>query len=324
MKTVKELQSLIEEGIRSESLFKQREPDSLYEPIRYILALGGKRMRPLLTLMAAQLFQDEVDELLPAALALEVFHNFTLLHDDIMDRAPLRRNQATVHEKWNANVAILSGDAMCIAAYALMARMPATILPQLLELFNQTALEVCEGQQLDMEFEARPEVSTNEYLRMIRLKTAVLPAACLRTGAIAAGASEADASLLYEMGIQVGMAFQLQDDLLDVFGDQAVFGKTIGGDIIANKKTFLLTRAFELAGLEQREQLESSMRLNQPDQKIERISALYRQLGLPEKTKSLQAEYYSRGMEALDKVSVQADLKKPLLDFLSQLYHRSS
>ena len=233
-----------------------REPKNLYEPIDYIIQLSGKRIRPILTLMAADILSGNFTKALPAALAVEVFHNFTLVHDDIMDDAPLRRGKKTVHEKWDLNRGILSGDAMLILAYQYFENYPPTVFQKLAILFSKTAIEVCDGQQLDIDFETRKEVTISEYLNMIRLKTSVLVAAALKMGAIVAESSEKNADLLYEYGLNLGLAFQLQDDYLDTFGDPETFGKQVGGDIIENKKTFLYIKAMELSSPEDKKKLE--------------------------------------------------------------------
>ncbi len=226
------------------------EPKELYQPIQYSLDVGGKRIRPILVLAACKMFSDDIKSAIAPALAVEIFHNFTLLHDDIMDKADLRRNMPTVHKKWSENIAILSGDAMMIKAFEQIIKSPAQNLIPIVELFNKTAIEVCEGQQLDMNFETRETVTENEYIEMIRLKTSVLLAASLKIGALSGLASKSDADKLYNFGLNLGLAFQLQDDYLDVYGDQQKFGKKIGGDIVANKKTYLLIKAVELAGKE--------------------------------------------------------------------------
>ncbi len=254
-----------------------REPVSLYEPIGYILSLGGKRLRPGLTLMAASIFGEDLERAVPAACAIEVFHNFTLLHDDIMDQAPMRRGHPTVHVKWNTNTAILSGDAMLIEAFRILHGTRQEILPVVTEIFTQTALEVCEGQQFDMDYEKRDAVSEKEYLRMIELKTAVLIAASMKIGALCGGSDSREANLLYEAGRNIGLAFQLQDDLLDTYGSPEVFGKAIGGDIVANKKTYLYVMASERAANNDRKEL---LRLfsatdMQPEIKISKVRALF-------------------------------------------------
>lgn len=259
-------------------------PKSLYDPIEYILSLGGKRIRPALALMACNLYKENIDNVINPALGIEVFHNFTLLHDDLMDKADKRRNKPTVHKVWNDNTAILSGDAMLIAAYQLIGKTEPDCLKEIFDLFTDTALEICGGQQYDMEFESRTDVTEPEYIEMIRLKTAVLLACSLKIGAIIGGASQEDADNLYDFGINIGLAFQLQDDLLDVYGDTATFGKNIGGDITCNKKTFLLIHAFELASPEQKAILTSWIDKTQfiPTEKIEVFTNIYNELHLKE------------------------------------------
>src|SRR3978361_2125846 len=250
MKKLKELQLLIEQALAE--LEVPQYPAELYEPIKYILSLGGKRMRPALLLMACDLFGGDVKKAISAALAIEVFHNFTLMHDDIMDNAPLRRGKTTVHERWNNNVGILSGDVMLIEGYKLMMQVDQPLLRPILNIFNETAVGVCEGQQLDMEFETRNNVGIDEYITMIRLKTAVVLGGALKIGALIGGASTADATLMHTFGEQLGIAFQWQDDILDVYGDPEKCGKQVGGDIISNKKTYLLLKALESAGHSQK------------------------------------------------------------------------
>lgn len=282
-------------------------PKSLYEPIEYILALGGKRLRPALTLMACNLYTDNVKEAVYPALGLEVFHNFTLLHDDLMDKADMRRKKPTVHKVWNENTAILSGDAMLIAAYQLIGQTNPSYLKKVLDLFTATALEICGGQQYDMEFESKEDVTEEEYLEMIRLKTAVLLAACLKTGALAGKAPEEDAEKLYKFGIYIGLAFQLQDDLLDVYGDPATFGKNIGGDILCNKKTFLLINAFNRATPQQKASLKEWIKKTTfcPEEKIAFFTEMYNCLGIRELTERKMQEYYDKGMSCLESLSVE-------------------
>jgi len=275
MYSLKELQQIIETQLSKINL--NAEPKELYEPVEYILSIGGKRLRPSLVLAAYNLFKDDVENAIFPALALEVFHNFTLLHDDIMDKADLRRNQQTVHKKWSENVAILSGDAMSIKAYELLANVPAEFLTEVLQSFNKTALQVCEGQQLDMNFENRLDVSVDEYIEMIRLKTSVLIAVSLKIGGIMGGASKNDVQKLYDFGLNLGLAFQLQDDYLDSYGDVKVFGKKIGGDILANKKTFLLIRALELSDSKNTDKLLSLIERNdiKDELKISQVLEIY-------------------------------------------------
>ncbi|MEG1617746.1 MAG: polyprenyl synthetase family protein [Bacteroidales bacterium] len=324
MKTQAQLLTLINETI-SALPYPAVAPE-LFEPIRYVLSLGGKRIRPVLALMGASLFNDEVLPALKPALGIEVFHNFTLLHDDLMDKAVVRRNKPTVHIKWDDNTAILSGDAMQIMAYQLITETPAAHLAEVLTLFSQTALEICEGQQFDMEFEKREDVKEEEYLEMIRLKTAVLLGCALKTGAIIAGASEKDASLLYEFGENIGLAFQLKDDLLDVYGDPKLFGKNIGGDICNNKKTFLLINALNLASEEEKEIMNGQMNLPEfnREAKIALFTDIFTRTGAKNLCEAKMADYFNRGMQALEKVSVSVERKSQLKSLAEDLMHRES
>ena len=257
-----------------------RTPVGLYDPIKYVLSMGGKRIRPVLMLMAYNLYKEDVSSIYDPATAIEVYHNYTLLHDDLMDRADMRRGKTTVHKVWNDNTAILSGDAMLVLAYQYMAASSSEHLKEVMDLFSLTALEICEGQQMDMNFESREDVKEEEYLEMIRLKTAVLLAASLKIGAILGGASPEDAENLYDFGMQIGVAFQLQDDLLDVYGDPAVFGKNIGGDILCNKKTYMLIKALERADRDQLEGLNHWLSATSfcPEEKISAVTELYTQI----------------------------------------------
>jgi len=302
------------------------EPTALYEPIRYILSLGGKRLRPLLTLLAYQLYHEgEIDDdvLLPA-LSIEVFHNFTLMHDDIMDKAPLRRGKPSVHEKWNANVAILSGDVMLVKAYDLLLGVAPEKLAHVLRAFNHCAAEVCEGQQWDMNFESRSQVSEEEYLQMIRLKTAVLLGLSLQLGGMLAGASEQDCGLLYEFGVNIGTSFQLKDDLLDVYADQAKFGKQVGGDIIVNKKTFLLITALDSANATQKAELEEWISRQEFDkeEKVVAVKAIYDALNIRQLTERKMNEYFDLGLQKLQQISVNPDKRENLRQFAEQLMAR--
>lgn len=302
-----------------------RQPAGLYEPIRYILSLGGKRIRPAFALMAYNIYKEEMtDDILFPALGLEIFHNFTLMHDDLMDEADKRRSKPTVHKVWNPNTAILSGDAMLIAAYRLIAQTNAEVLPDTLNLFSETALEICEGQQYDMEFESRTDVTEKEYLEMIRLKTAVLLACAFKTGAQLGGAPATDAEHLYQFGICIGMAFQLQDDLLDVYGDPATFGKNIGGDILCNKKTFLLINAFRLASPEQQQTLRHWIEANafNPQEKIAAVMAIYTQLGLKELSEIKIRTYFEQAMTHLEALTVPAEKLTVVKDICSRLIDR--
>ncbi|SMB82594.1 Polyprenyl synthetase [Hymenobacter roseosalivarius DSM 11622] len=303
-----------------------QQPIALYEPIRYIMALGGKRIRPLLTLMGAHLFTDKLDPVLRPALATEVFHNFTLLHDDIMDQAPLRRGQPTVHEKWNANVAILSGDVMVVRAYELFLDVPPTLLPTALRKFSQTAAEVCEGQQWDMDFETNEQVTIEQYMDMIRLKTAVLLGFCLELGALLGGASPEDADHLRQFGTDVGIAFQLRDDLLDVYGNAATFGKRVGGDIVSDKKTFLLLTAQAQAKAPQQAVL--AQYLGQPTAdaaaKVQAITEVYDQLGIRSQTEALINDYFQDALQHLERVDAPAERKALLRQWALELMARES
>ena len=286
----------------------QKEPRGLYEPIEYTLSTGGKRVRPQLTLIAAEaivngglLNGDAIEQALPAALALEVFHNFTLMHDDVMDRAQLRRGQLTVHVKWNDNTAILSGDQMLIEAYKLLSGVPADKLPQVLKWFNEMATGICEGQQLDVDYEHASQVTIDEYLKMIELKTAVLLANALRTGGYIAGANETEQKALYEYGRHIGIAFQIQDDILDVYGDPKTFGKAVGGDICCNKKTFLLLTALETADAESKAELLQWLMASDCDQeKIAAVTAIYDRLGVREAGETVMEEHTSLALAQLD------------------------
>ncbi|MFV0419623.1 MAG: polyprenyl synthetase family protein [Dysgonomonas sp.] len=300
------------------------EPYSLFEPITYILSLGGKRVRPALVLMSHNLYKDDVDRVIPIALAIEVFHNFTLLHDDLMDRADMRRGKPTVHIKWNDNTAVLSGDAMLIEAYKEIAKTESPYLSEILDLFSKTATEICCGQQYDMEFEERLDVTIPEYLEMIRLKTAVLLACALKEGAIVAGASATDADNLYDFGINVGLGFQLKDDLLDVYGDSSSFGKRIGGDILCNKKTYLLINA--LADNSTRDELIAWMNKEgvKEEEKIAAVTQIYNKLDLKKKSEDLINDYYIKAVGCLDKVNVPHERKEELYKLAVNLMSRTS
>lgn len=317
----KVLAKKVEHSIKENSI--QGSPSELYEPIDYSLQMGGKRIRPTLVLLAAELFGKKSDEVMHLAIAVEVFHNFTLMHDDIMDEAPLRRGQDTVHLKWGRDIAILSGDVMMVKAYQLLAQSEAAILPQLLELFNRTAIEVCEGQQLDMNFEKEATVSLFEYIRMIELKTAVLLAAALKMGAIASGASKLNADLIYEFGRNIGIAFQIQDDFLDAYADPDKFGKQVGGDILQNKKTYLLLTALQEAKGEQKSELYELLDKNlKSEEKVEQMIALYDKLNVPQLTQNAMQDYFEKGMIALEKIDIDAEAKKELIDLAKMLMWR--
>jgi len=299
-------------------------PRSLFEPITYILSLGGKRVRPALSLMSYNLYREDVKRVIPIALGIEIFHNFTLLHDDLMDRADMRRGNPTVHIKWNDNTAVLSGDAMLIEAYKEIAKIEPQYLQPVMDLFSTTATEICCGQQYDMEFEQRMDVTISEYLEMIRLKTAVLLACSLKEGAIVADASAEDANNLYDFGINVGLGFQLKDDLLDVYGDSTNFGKRIGGDILCNKKTYLFINA--LSDKTSRDELISWINkdsYNEPE-KIKAVTAIYDKLSLKEKSENLINDYYKQAVACLDKVNVDKKRKTELYKLAENLMSRIS
>jgi geranylgeranyl diphosphate synthase, type II len=301
-------------------------PESLYEPIRYLMSLGGKRMRPLLVLLAYSLYKKNVKAAVPYAVAVEAFHNFTLMHDDIMDNAPLRRGNVTVHEKWNVNTAILSGDVMLVKVYDLFLNLKPEQLKPILKAFNKCAAEVCEGQQWDMEFETRPTVHVDEYINMIRLKTAVLLGFSLELGAMLAGASATDCRALRNFGVNIGIGFQLMDDLLDAYADPKKFGKQVGGDIIANKKTFLLITALEQAKPAQRKQLTfwlEAKKFNKK-QKVEAVKAIFNELNIPAKTEAQINHYFKAGFRNLEKVSGAAQAKQLLKGFAEELIARQS
>jgi geranylgeranyl diphosphate synthase type II len=301
-------------------------PAELYEPIKYILAIGGKRMRPALLLMACDLFGGDVKKAVPSALAIEVFHNFTLMHDDIMDNAPLRRGKTTVHEKWNKNVAILSGDVMLVESYKLLMQVDDHLLRTNMTIFNETAAGVCEGQQLDMEFEKRTEVHIDEYINMIRLKTAVLLGGALKIGALIGGANEKEAALLQTFGEQIGIAFQLQDDILDVYGNPEKFGKQVGGDILSNKKTFLLIKALELADAEQSAALNKWFSATHfaPSEKIEVVTGIYDQLNIRHHAWETMHQYADKAFNALDTINLPTKRKQYLRGFAKGLMVREN
>ena len=300
------------------------KPESLFAPIDYILELGGKRIRPVFAVMAYNMYKDDIEQSLPIALGIEIFHNFTLLHDDLMDRADKRRGKPTVHIKWDDNTAVLSGDAMLIESYKEIAKTDKLYLPEVLSLFSITATEICCGQQLDMEFEKRLDVSIAEYLEMIRLKTAVLLGCALKCGSIAAGASKEDAEALYNFGINIGLAFQLMDDLLDVYGDPATFGKRIGGDILCNKKTFL-----QITALQHEDSKANLLEwINKADfneaEKIQAVTSIYNSLNLKQTSTDIIHAYYEKGIAYLDLVSVDYAMKKELRELAESLLTRES
>ncbi len=327
MYSVEELQKLVSTEIESRSKeLTVQEPGGLYNPIAYSLDMGGKRLRPVLLLLAYNMFAGDVSSAVPAALGIEVFHNFTLLHDDIMDKADVRRNRPTVHKKFSENAAILSGDAMAFQAYKYMLECKSPRLTEVVDLFTKTSIEVCEGQQYDMDFESRLDVTEEEYLEMIRLKTAVLLACSLKAGAVLGNASNEVANQLYDFGINLGLAFQLQDDLLDSFGDQAVFGKRIGGDIVANKKTFLLINALGKADPTQKNDLLSWISKEDFDQeeKIKAVTRLYLQIGVKEQTEEKVDFFFNRAIEILDSVKLKNAVKHPLHQLAGKMLTRKS
>lgn len=302
----------------------QKNPKELYEPMQYILSLGGKRMRPLLAYMGNDLFDGNPSDAEPAALAVEIFHNFSLVHDDIMDNAPLRRGKATVHEKWNNNIAILSGDGLLVKAYEELIKAKSNHIKPLIELFNKTALEVCEGQQLDMNFENMEEVSTKEYLHMITLKTAVLLGAALQMGAITANASEKDAKHIYEFGKNIGIAFQLQDDILDVFGDPEKFGKQVGGDIISNKKTWLLIEAKKQATGTIKETLYHWISLKEfnASEKVNAVKNIYETLQIRKQAEQEMNRFYELALQHFSEIKADENKKQELKAFAQALMNR--
>lgn len=318
-----EILSVVNEAIQS--LPFNRQPTSLYEPVRYVLSIGGKRMRPVLMLLAYNLFKDNPQSILNQACALETYHNYTLLHDDLMDNADLRRGHETVHKRWNANTAILSGDSMLVLAFQQMAQCPEDKLKAVLDLFTETALEIGEGQQYDMDFEHRMDVREDEYIEMIRLKTSVLLACALKMGALLADASADDANLLYTFGEQIGLAFQLQDDFLDVYGDTKVFGKAIGGDIVSNKKTFMLINAFLRANEQQRAELHRWVEATEFDEqeKIAAVTRLYNEIGIDTLAQERIDHYFKQGLACLEAVKIDAERKEQLTAYVYKLMKRN-
>ena len=324
MKTYTASQLLDKINAYLEQMPYMRPPKGLYEPIAYELSLGGKRIRPVLMLMAYNIYKEDVERILPQAAGLETYHNHTLLHDDVMDKADMRRNKPTVHNVWNENTAILSGDAMLILAYRLMAEGLTDKLAEVMHVFTETTMEICEGQQWDMEFESRMDVKVDEYIEMIRLKTSVLLAAALKIGACLAGASAEEAQKLYDFGVKMGLAFQLQDDWLDVYGDPKVFGKNIGGDILCNKKTYMLITALELADASQREELERWLNATDyvPAEKISAVTAIYNNIGIGKRCEEMVEAYYSDGLALLESIALPEERKQALKDFACSLMNR--
>jgi geranylgeranyl diphosphate synthase type II len=325
MYKIKDLQEFISGEIDKEiGQLYQASPQNLYQPVGYALEMGGKRLRPVMVLLAYNLFSEKIEEAFPAALAVEVFHNFTLLHDDIMDQAEMRRNSLTVYKKYNENIAILSGDAMSIMAYNYLLQCNSSPPAPMIQLFSQTALEVCEGQQYDMDFETRTNVSISEYMNMIRLKTAVLLACSLKMGALAANAPDSTADLLYVFGLNLGIAFQLQDDLLDVFADQDKFGKMIGGDIISNKKTFLLLKALELSDSETKTRIQDwiSKKDFNAEEKITAFTNIYNQLNIKEITESFIEGFYQLALDVYKEIGLANETKAELLHLANLIMNR--
>lgn len=323
MNTAEQITKKVNEYI--DNMPYERRPQSLYDPIRYVLSLGGKRIRPVLMMLGYALFKDDPESIVQTAVGLETYHNFTLLHDDFMDNAPMRRGHQTVHEKWDANTAILSGDTMLVLAYKLIAACPSTQLKGIIDLFTETALEIDEGQQYDIEFETRSDVTEDEYIEMIRLKTSVLLACALKMGALQAGASEKDCQLLYKFGEAIGLAFQLQDDYLDVYGDPATFGKRIGGDILSDKKTYMLINAFLKADADQRAELESWIGRADadPEEKIAAVTRLYNEIGIDQLAQEKINHFFEASKTFLDAVSVPEERKQELRAYVARMMKRN-
>ena len=316
-----EIISLVQDEIEQTSYTGY--PSELYEPMNYMIQLGGKRLRPVTTLLATQLFSGEISRAIPAAKAIEVFHNFTLIHDDIMDKAPLRRGKQTVHEKWNDNIAILSGDTLLIEVYNHFLEGNYSNLSEILKVFNRTAIEVCEGQQLDMNFETRNDVTIEEYINMIRLKTSVLVGGAFKIGALVANANELDSNLIYEFGVNLGIAFQLQDDYLDCFGDPQKFGKQVGGDIISNKKTFMMLKALEIDSTGELRNRISEKEFDSQE-KVDSVKELYKKLKVDQKAFELMNQYYAKGIQSLNQIQSLDDAKNKIIRFAEDLMKRSS
>lgn len=322
MKTADEILKMVNEFL--DHLSYDRKPESLYEPIKYVLSMGGKRIRPTLMLLAYNLYKENPEDILMNACALETYHNYTLLHDDLMDNADMRRGHLTVHKKWNDNTAILSGDSMLVLAFQRMMQCDTKHLKDILDLFTVTALEIGEGQQYDMEFESRNDVKEEEYIEMIRLKTSVLLACALKIGAILADASAEDADNLYKFGEQIGLAFQLQDDYLDVYGDSKVFGKEIGGDITSNKKTYMFINAFNKANDAQREELTRwvSARDFDRNEKVDAVTRLYNEIGIDQLAQDKIAYYFAQSKKFLDAVNVPEEKKEELRKYAQKMMKR--
>lgn len=322
LKSIEELQVVLNQALLELDL--PHEPSELYDPIRYLINLGGKHLRPVLVLMIADMYELDLNKVMPQALGIELFHNFTLMHDDIMDEAPIRRGKPTVHKKWNTNAAILSGDVLFVKSYQLIVKTESRFLNKILALFNKTAIEVCEGQQLDMNFEKQVEVSMSSYVKMIRLKTAVLLAFSLKMGALVSDASDEDQENLYQFGIHIGIAFQLMDDILDVYGDKKDFGKQVAGDILSNKKTCLYITAYEKANLVQRKVLDYyfSNQDFEPKQKVSEVIKVYNAIGVKEFCLKMMRENHALAIGNLNAVSVPEDRKSVLSKFIEILMLR--
>lgn len=324
MLNLNEVGQLVEKTLFTLEL--EKEPKELYGPIEYILSIGGKRIRPKMCLASFSLFSNKVDrQILYPAMALDIFHAFTLIHDDIMDKADMRRGQLTIHKKWNDNIAILSGDVMSIQAYEYLSYAPKETLPDVLKVFTQTAIQVCEGQQYDMNFEETPIITMEDYLKMIGLKTAVLIACSAKIGALIGGADEASAQALYDFGYQLGIAFQITDDYLDVYGDPSVFGKNIGGDITNNKKSWLLVKAMKEAQGEDRAELNNILEMtpDQAEEKIARMQALYNKLNIAESAEAEIDKYYQLALTSLDKLNIEANDKAIMEEFAHKIVNRN-
>ena len=325
--SIAELQNIFSSALEADrKRIDALTPAGLYEPVDYTLDMGGKRLRPVLVLLGCSLFSEDVEKAIPAALAIEVFHNFTLLHDDIMDKAEVRRGRPCVHLKYDENTAILSGDAMSIMAFEYLPQLEASILAPVLQLFSKTALEICEGQQYDMEFEIRDDVSVDEYMEMIRLKTAVLLACSLKMGAMAGGASKEDMDSIYQAGIDLGLAFQLQDDFLDVYGDPKTFGKRIGGDILSNKKTFILLSTLEASQANNDNRLEQWITKDSFDEeeKIEAVKSIYNEYGIDELARNKMLEYHSRFLTSVNEMNIHEEEKEVLISLGEKMTTRVS
>lgn len=321
MQKVQTYQEVLEEKIQQIKL--PASPKNLYDPLRYFLTLGGKRTRPSLTMLACSLFGEPGIKALDAALAIELFHNFTLIHDDIMDDAPLRRGKQTVHEKWDRDIAILSGDVLFVEAYSFLAKHNVSVLPNLLSVFTRTAREVCEGQQMDMDFESSSTVTIDEYIEMIRLKTSVLLGAALEMGAIVGGANnQEDIKNIYDFGVNIGLAFQMHDDILDLYADPSKFGKQVGGDILSNKKTFLLLKAYALADDKTKEKLDGLLQNGVGQEKIESVKAIFDQLGVRNAAEEKKSFFYQIAIEKMNQIDVPEENKAELLDLAKYLMSR--